>query len=1204
MKSLYKILLVILLLILLALGAWILALFFFWPAWGAFAIFFGVIAAYFGLLYIKRLRLSMKSKAALARSEKVGSVGVASQLSPIKALNAKFKGAVEQLRNSSLKRLGNPIYVLPWYLVIGESGAGKTTAITRSRLNTTIKRVNQSDPVIQTVNCEWWFSNKAIIIDSAGRYVAPQGLEEDVSEWENLLDLFAKYRSKEGINGLVLVIDVDRLIKKDLELLEAEGKVLRERIDQLMRLFDKRFPVYVLITKCDRITGFDAWAEVLQEKQFEQAMGYMGAVAAGEDTQDNFLENALNKIQDRLKQIRLELALRGASLTSSLLSFPSELDRLRPGLRYFLAACLGNNPYLEQPLLRGIFFSSGKQTGETIPSELSKLIQIPAPRKQESHQGLFLHDFFGRVLPSDRASALPTKVVNHWRKVTKNIALASWLSLMLAALIFVLVSYAVTLQDIAAIKAAYPGKGSIQTSELSEAIEELESLRDVVDLINTHENQWTGQWLAFSPNIDQIELDIKARYVSNLKRINSQTGSTAKRFTALLDNPDGPHYADALLGLVRRINLETANRRGASYGELMKMPLLPQELVYALYPEVPQKKLKDFNKLLVAYIAWSPNDAEHSVLPQNHLEIITQKTFQTPKMEWLLDWADGLSELKPVTLKSFWLTGSVSSEGVKIRPAFTREGEMRIQEFLNELSQMFGNKPEFIVQRKALENWYVNTRVTAWNAFSWSFSEGQKFIVGEPAWRELISKLNTENSPYSLYFNRLQSEFSHYPEEQRPEWLNFALNFNRIRKTKAPGPGIFDRFKSYFATFNRLGGQSMRNALQTDSPALPTEIKSYLATVNSYEKFKSSFELSSGEALSGDGKSYQLTKEFFLFSVDPSVPESKLNTAFVDFKKFREVAGYAQANNQVIWQLVGGPLEVLISYALEQASCSVEKDWQKNVVWGTKMAISDDELKNQLYGEQGSVWAFLDGAAQPFIQQRNGQVSLAKVNGFTLPLNNKFLPFFNSAINARIDQMIKEQNFESLKGKASKLTITAIPTGVNVDARARPYSTSLSIQCAKGETLLNNINAPASTSLLWSPAECGDVRLQIRIDNLVLTKRYPGQLGLVNFIKEFQNGTRRFTPNDFFESAEDLENLNIKNINVNYIFDGKEDILTMGDFFKGSGQSGPIERRNVIRMQSKVPEAIGQCWADGKTAIAPQGSIQKIMQDRVDKTLK
>ena len=92
-----------------------------------------------------------------------------------------------------------------------------------------------------------------------------------------------------------------------------------------------------------------------------------------------------------------------------------------------LGQCIGNNPYLEQPLLRGIFFSSGKQTGETIPSELSKLIQVPASREQESNKGIFLHDFFGRVLPSDRSSALPTVVVNHWRKVTQNIALSTFL---------------------------------------------------------------------------------------------------------------------------------------------------------------------------------------------------------------------------------------------------------------------------------------------------------------------------------------------------------------------------------------------------------------------------------------------------------------------------------------------------------------------------------------------------------------------------------------------------------------------------------------------------------------------------------------------------------------------------------------------------------------------------------------------------------
>jgi type VI secretion system protein ImpL len=1143
----------------------------------------------------------MKSRAALARSEKVMSVGIAASISPIKALNVKFKEAIEQLRNSSLKRFGKPIYVLPWYLVIGESGAGKTTAITRSRLNATIKRVNQSDPVLQTVNCDWWFFNKAVVIDTAGRYIAPNGLPEDIAEWENLLDLLAKYRSKEGINGLILVIDVDRLIKKDLELLQSEGKVLRERIDQLMRLFDKRFPVYVLVTKCDHITGFDAWTEALQEQQFQQAMGYLGSNKDGDGSEANFLDLALNKIQERLRQIRLGLAIRGVSLTSTLLSFPTELERLRPGLRYFLSACLGDNPYLEHPLLRGIFFSSGKQTGELIPSELSKLVQVPAPRQKDSHKGIFLHDFFGSVIPSDRSSALPTVVVNKWRKITKNIGLVSWMAFNLAALIFVLVSYVITQKDIEEIRTSYLEIGNVQSIELSKALFQVDLLRKVVDLINSHEQKWTGKWLAFSPNVNKIEDIMKAQYVNNLQLINGRVGTTAKRFKTLLDNPDGPQYANAILGTVRRVNLVTAASQGATYEELMKMPLLPPELIYALYPEMPKDNLREYNNLLVAYIAWNRNDIEHSAELENDRAVITKKTFETPRMEWLLDWADGLPNVRPVTLRSFWLTNSISTEGIKIRPALTRAGEKRIQEFLNELDYMFQDKPEFKRNRKALESWYTNTRFTAWNAFSWSFSEGQKLIVGEPAWRELVSKLNTEDGPYSLYFNRLHHEFSHYAENQLPDWLLFALSFHNINKAKPSGEGIVNHFQTYLATFNMIGGQSMHNSLEKNAPALPTEIKKYIDSSSAFEKYRDSFQLSSGEALSGDGKSYQLAKDFFLFSVDPAVKESKLNTAFVDFKKFREIAGHTQTSEQVVWQLVGGPLEVLISYILEQASCYVEKDWQKNVAWRTQMAISNDELNNQLYGPQGSVWSFLDGAAKPFIQQRNGQVSLAQVNGFTLPFTTNFLPFSNNSINSRVDQMIKEQNFESIKGKASRLTITAIPTGVNIDAKAKPFFTTLSIQCAKGETILNNINAPSSTSVNWSPSECGDVRLQIKIDNLVLTKRYTGPLGLFNFIKEFQNGTKVFTPNDFYESVDQLDELNVRNINVNYIFDGKEDILTMGDMFKSSPQAGPIERRNVVRLQAKVPEVIGQCWADGKTAIVPSGSIQKIMQDRVDK---
>ena len=1204
MKPIYKYILWAIALILLALASWVIALVSFWPDWGALAIFFGVIALYFGVLYLRRFWLIRKSRAALARSEKAGNIGGNISSSPLKDLSAKFKNAVEVLKNTSLKRFGKPIYVLPWYMVIGESGAGKTTAITRSRLNSTIQKVNQSDPVIQTVNCEWWFFNKAIIIDTAGRYVAPNGIDEDVEEWEKLLDLLAKYRSHEGINGLVLVIDVDRLIKKDQELLEAEGRVLRDRIDQLMRLFDKRFPVYILVTKCDRITGFDAWAEALQAQQIEQAMGYLGAIKDGDGAETNFLDHALNKIQERLKQIRLALAIKGTPLTTSLLLFPSELERLRPGLQHFLAACLGNTPYLEQPLLRGLFFSSGKQTGETIPSELSKLVQVPTSLQHESDKGMFLHDFFGSVLPSDRASALPTMVVNHWRRITRNIGLVSWLSLNLAALIFVLISYAVTVQNIAEIESLYPKYKKISTANLPEAIESLSSLREVVDLITTHENEWTGRWMAFSPFISKMKLDIKAKYVQDLKQMNSAAGSTSKRFGTLLDNPNGPQYANALLGLVRRINLETAQNKGASYEQLMAMPLLPDDLVYALYPELSKDNLKDFNKLLIAYISWSPNTLEYSVLPPNYLEIVTKKTFQTPKMEWLLDWADGLPELRPVTLKSFWVSGSGDPEGIRIRPSLTREGELRIQDFLNELSYMFKNNPEFRTQRNALESWYFTERISAWNTFSWSFPEGQKYLTGEPAWREVVSRLNTVNGPYGLYFNRLNDEFGGYSQDKLPEWLNFAITFDQMRQRKQINSGLFGRISNFFSTFNLLGGKAIRNSLaKENSVPLRSEIKKYIASADIYKAFSADFDHAAGEALSGDGKAYQLAKDLFLFSVDPTVTESKLNNTFVDLKKFRETTGYSKSSNQVVWQLVGGPLEVLMRYTLEQASCSIENDWQKNVVWRTQMALSDDELKNQLYGDQGSAWTFLDGPAKPFVRQRSGQIALSKVYGFTLPFTNEFLPFFNNAINSRVDQMIKEQNLEGIKGKFTRLVVTAKPTGVNVGARAKPFSTSLSVQCSKGETLLNNLNSAANSVINWSPADCGDTTLEVKIDNLVLTKRYPGQMGLVNFVKEFKDGSRVFTPDDFPEYKDKLENLNVKSIAVNYVFEGKDALLAMGDIFKGTGQLSPVDRRNLRRLQTKVPEFVGQCWFDGNPQILDQGSIQKMMQDRVDENL-
>jgi len=124
-----------------------------------------------------------------------------------------------------------------------------------------------------------------------------------------------------------------------------------------------------------------------------------------------------------------------------------------------------------------------------------------------------------------------------------------------------------------------------------------------------------------------------------------------------------------------------------------------------------------------------------------------------------------------------------------------------------------------------------------------------------------------------------------------------------------------------------------------------------------------------------------------------------------------------------------------------------------------------------------------------------------------------------------------------------QLTITAQPTGINPGATEKPFATILSIQCAAGAQLLNNYNFPVSSSFAWSAGQCGDVTLQIKIEKLVLTKKYSGPLGVAHFVSDFRAGVRQFQPADFPSAQPSLDALGVRQIAVRYTFDGQDAIL-------------------------------------------------------------
>ncbi len=144
----------------------------------------------------------------------------------------------------------------PWYMILGTEGAGKTSAILGSGQDFPVpEQLEQvGKPAPQTRNCECWFANDAIYVDTSGKYVSDP--EASQPEWRAILKALKKHRPVKALNGVVISFSAaDMLGRSQAELFELAA-ALRARTDELRQTLGVRFPIYILVTKLDQLPGF------------------------------------------------------------------------------------------------------------------------------------------------------------------------------------------------------------------------------------------------------------------------------------------------------------------------------------------------------------------------------------------------------------------------------------------------------------------------------------------------------------------------------------------------------------------------------------------------------------------------------------------------------------------------------------------------------------------------------------------------------------------------------------------------------------------------------------------------------------------------------------------------------------------------------------------------------------------------------------
>ena len=126
-----------------------------------------------------------------------------------------------------------------------------------------------------TRNCEWWFAEGAVLIDTAGRYTSQDSdAAIDAAALETFLALLRKSRPRQPLNGVLLTINIEDLLRPSPADRKEHALKLRTRLQELQSRLGVRPPVYVLLTKCDLIAGFHESFGAFNHEEREQVWGF------------------------------------------------------------------------------------------------------------------------------------------------------------------------------------------------------------------------------------------------------------------------------------------------------------------------------------------------------------------------------------------------------------------------------------------------------------------------------------------------------------------------------------------------------------------------------------------------------------------------------------------------------------------------------------------------------------------------------------------------------------------------------------------------------------------------------------------------------------------------------------------------------------------------------------------------------------------
>ncbi|HET8636408.1 MAG TPA: type VI secretion protein IcmF/TssM N-terminal domain-containing protein, partial [Acidobacteriaceae bacterium] len=364
---------------------------------------------------------------------------------------------------------------LPLLYVLGEANSAKTTAVLKSGLDPELLagQIYRDQDVMPTPVANLWYTQSCAIVE------AGDAVRKSPALWSKLIRKTRPkaYRSAMGsqapVRAAVVCISCEQFLGAGAsEATLSSARSTNQMLRDLAQHLGTEVPVYVVLTKLDRVPNFTEFVRNLSTEEVAQPLGL--ALPRGESSTGLYAEKAmslvahsLDKLIFSLGEFRLELLTRETDQKNvdPVYEFPREMRKLRNNLASYLVELARPSHLNANPYLRGFYFTGvrahlvqqmvsapaasaqpqpvgGGATQMFSLEQMRAATAAPTPQvvAQKVAQWCFLPRLFPSVILEDR-SALASTSNSGRTHVVRRIAFGTISVLLFAYLLCLVISY-------------------------------------------------------------------------------------------------------------------------------------------------------------------------------------------------------------------------------------------------------------------------------------------------------------------------------------------------------------------------------------------------------------------------------------------------------------------------------------------------------------------------------------------------------------------------------------------------------------------------------------------------------------------------------------------------------------------------------------------------------------------------------------------